>query len=454
MSSAANPRPETTAATPWNFPQPTERSLPNGLRVWRFDLPGQHVVTATLVLDIPLSLEIPELEGIATIALRTSDEGTEQHPGQSLVDALESSGAAFDGGASASATICSVDVPSTRLESALPLFAEIVRSPRYDQTDVERHVALRLAELEQTMVNPPSLAALAVRRVLFDASSRESRPQGGLAATVSAVTPDLVQGFHHRHWRPDGATLVLAGDLPEGADELVDSAFGDWGSVSGAALHVIPTPAGVPTHSPDGRRIVHLLDVPGAVQTEIRVSGIGVDRTSLDFAPLQVAATAMGGSFGSRLNTVLREEKGFTYGVHFAVSPARLSGTWAVSASVRTEVTTEALDETLRIMALDEDFTPDEIADAVNQQMGIAPLRYDTAGAIASQAATLAASGWEPDFVNLHLTRVGQVGAASASEAYRGIVRQDNQHVVLVGDADSLCPQLEAAGYEVSSMVL
>lgn len=447
------PRPETSIANTWRFPQPVVRQLPNGLTVWRFNLPGQHVVTAQLVLDVPLSLEVPEVEGIATIALRTSDEGTVQHPGDQLVDALESAGAAFDGGATASATLCSIDVPNTRLATALPLLAEIVQRPQYAPEDVERNVALRLAELEQTMVSAPSLAALAVRQVIFDDSSREARPQGGLPDTVGAITPELVRAFHDRHWRPDGATLILAGDLDDEVDALVDASFGGWATVSGAALHVIPTPRGAATVA-DGQRVVHLVDLPGAVQTQIRVSGIGVDRTSLDFAPLQVAVNAMGGSFGSRLNTVLREEKGYTYGVHFSVAPARLSGTWAVSASVRTEVSADAVAETLRIMDLTEDFTGDEVTDAVNQQLGIAPLRYDTAGAIANQAATLAAAGWEADFVNLHFARVAQVTPGSASAAYRKVVRPDNAHIVLVGDASQLLPQLEAAGYAVQPVEL
>lgn len=134
------PRPEVQTSTPWHFPLPRTRRLPNGLAVWLFDLPGQHVVTAELVLDVPLTDEPEALEGIATMVLRTSDEGTHPHPGETLVDALEAAGAAFEGGASASATICSIDVPSTRLARALPLFAEIVRQPQLAAPDVERHV--------------------------------------------------------------------------------------------------------------------------------------------------------------------------------------------------------------------------------------------------------------------------------------------------------------------------
>ncbi|WP_420175372.1 M16 family metallopeptidase [Luteococcus sp. OSA5] len=442
------PRPQIKPAAPWSFPQPQKRTLPNGLEVWTFPIPGQHVVTATLVLDVPLGLEPRQVEGIATIALRTSDEGTANHPGDELVDALESVGAAYDGGASASATICSLDVPGTRLEQGLPLLAEIVQGPSYDQSDVERHIALRLAELEQNRVSPPALAALAVRQVLFDPQARDARPPGGQSDTVKKITTEQVRAFHGRHWRPGGATLILAGDLGEHVDAWVDEHFGAWEAGEGPAPHAVPLPRHLPVEQ-DGRRVVHLVDLPGAVQTEIRVSGVGVDRTSPDFAGLQVAANAMGGSFGSRLNTLLREEKGFTYGAHFSVAPARHGGTWAMSTSVRTEVSVEALTETLRVMNLDEEFTSEEVADAVNQIVGIAPLRYDTAGAIASQAATLAAAGWGPEFVDLHFRRIAEVTPTVASAAYRRVVRPENRHVVLVGDAERLTAPLEAAGFQV-----
>lgn len=443
-------RPQVRPAETWLYPQPRTRTLDNGLQVWLFDLPGQHVVSVELVLDVPLSLEPPELEGVATMALRCSDEGTPAHPGETLVEALESCGAAYQGQAAASATICSLDVPSTRLAQALPLFAEIVRAPSLETSDVERHVALRLAEIEQQLVNPGSLAALAVRRLLFEDDQRESRPQGGRAATVRRVETTAVHDFHRRWWRPAGATLVVAGDLGEDVDAVVDACFADWQGAEPRAQHTVALPAAPEALDEQGRRVVHLVDSPGTVQAEIRVTGLGVDRSNPNFGPLQVAATAMGGAFGSRLNLLLREERGYTYGAHFSVAPARMGGTWAVSTSVRNECAVEALGDTLACLQLDEDgFGIDEVADAVSYQVGIAPLRYDTAGAIAAQAATLAAAGWGPDFVNLHFARLAKVTPGSATSAYRSVVAPDRMHVVMVADAEALAPGLERAGYVV-----
>ena len=443
------PRPSIQPPAGFTFPVPVTRELPNGLTVWSYRLTGQHVVSALLVLDLPLDVEPAELEGIATIAVRASDEGTLAHPGQELLDEMEAAGAAFEASAAANATILGIDVPSTRLARALPLLAEIARTPAHADTDVQRHVALRLAELEQSRISAPSLASLAFRQALYDPASRVQRPFGGREATVAAITPEQVRAFRAAHWGPEGATLILAGEFDEGLDDTVEELFGTWQAPVEPLRHVVPLPSAA-----DQGRVVHLVDLPGAVQTEIRIGGIGVDRTSRDFAPLQVSATALGGSFGSRLNTVLREEKGFTYGAHMGVQPNRLGGTWSVQTSVRNAVTAEALTDALDILTLTEAFTAEEITDATSYQLGIAPLRYDTAGAIANQAGGLAAAGWTSDFVNLHFARIAQVTADTATEAARRILALDRAKIVLVGDASELTGQLEAAGFTVEPLVV
>lgn len=443
------PRPGIAATTPWRFPEPVVRQLGNGMATWAFHLPGQHVVSALLVLDVPLSAEPRDAEGIAAVTVNASDEGSLVHPGEELLDLMESAGAAYDASAGPSATVLGIDVPAPRLHQALPLLAEVARCPEHADADVERHLALRLAELEQLRISPPSLASLGLRQVLFDDSARAGRPQGGRAETLAAITPEMVRGFRARQWRPDGAVLVLAGELDDDVDAQVEALFGDWQPTGERAAHGVDLPAAAGTSG-----VVHLVDVPGAVQAEVRVGGIGVDRTSSDFAPLQVAANAIGGSFGSRLNTVLREEKGYTYGAHLSVHPGRLSGTWGLSTSVRTEVCADALADALAILALAEDLSADEVRDAVNNQLGIAPLRYDTAGAIASQAASLAAAGWGAEYVNLHFGRVAEVTPATATAAARRHLSLERARIVVAGDAAALRPQLEHAGFTVEELVV
>lgn len=450
----STPRPDLAAPDLWQFPTPRVRTLDNGLAVWAFDLPGQHVITAELGLDIPLSVEPRDAEGVATIALRTSDEGTTAHPDGEVGELLEDRGAAFEGGASTSSTHASLDLPATRLAQALPLFAEIVQSPAYANADVERHVALRLAEIEQSLVSPGSVASLAVRRVLHQAETRDARPVGGNAETVAAITADDVHRFHDRWWRPEGATLVLAGELPDDVDALVDEAFGSWSGPVGRPEHRAPS-WNPPVTGPDDRPTVYLVDRPGSVQTELRVVGNSVDRSSQLFPALQVAMTAMGGAFSSRLNMLLREQRGYTYGVHMGTHPGRIEGTWSMGGSFRTEVAVDALDDTLATLDISSaPLTETEVRDAINFQVGIAPLRYATAGGVAGQAISLAAAGYGAEHVNSHFAHVAAVTPQLASEAFGAIVHPERAQVVMVGDAAQLRAELERRDHRVVDLTL
>lgn len=440
MNAVLQPRPQVAKAQPWTFPTARETVLSNGLVVWAFDLPGQLVVAAELVLPLPLSAEPPEAEGVATITLRTSDEGSLSHPGLTLARLVEQNGAAYGGHCFPSATICGVDAPVTRLAGALPLLAEIVREPAYSEADVSRHVAARLSEIEQAHAHSSALASLAFRRAVFADSSRDSRPSGGGLATVKALTVDQVRQFHSDHWTPQGATLIIAGDLPSGLDDLVADAFGAWRKPATTAREQPAAPR-------QGERVIWVVDRPGAVQTDVRIGCFGPDRSASDWPALQVAACAMGGSFGSRLNQTLREERGYTYGASSSFAPLRHGGTFAMSASFRADVTARACAETLELLDVSRSpFTDDEIGAAINYLVGVAPLRYDTAGPIASQASTLAAVGLDSQWVTGHYRRLWAVTSEQAQHAFRTRVQPDQLCVVVCGDAEQLMPDLARHG--------
>lgn len=446
---ARTPRPDITQDTPWSFPTPRVTHLDNGLQVWVFDLPGQHVVALDLVQPIALDAEAPEREGVGMLTLRTSDEGTLEHPGPAIAAALESVGAAFSGHAGHSATTASLDVPATRLDHALPLFAEIVQRPAFDADDVARHQALRQAEIAQSLASGAGCAALALRRLRWDETSRSARPAGGRSASVAAVTPDDVTAFHRDQWGPEGSVLVVGGDFPSDPMARLDELFGTWRP----AAQERATASEDRFAAPSG--VVHLVHRPEAVQIDLRIGGQGLDRHDPRWPALQVASLAIGGSFMSRLNKVLREERGYTYGIHLAASPQRRSGTWTVSASIRTDVAADALGETLRLLDVGADpLTEREVDDAITQIVGVSPLRNDTAEAIVGQASALAAAGFDADQVNRHRERVRAVNAEQASDAAAQVLAPATGHVVVVGNADALLEPLRRAGHTVELLEL
>jgi predicted Zn-dependent peptidase len=434
------PRPAIAPAVVWAFPAPRRARLSNGIELMIFDLPGQYVIAAHLVLDIPLNAEPADIEGVATICARTLDEGTQRHNGEEFAELLETEGAGFGVDLSLAGTQVVLDVPASHLARALELFAEAITEPSLADRDVNRHVQLRLAEIEQAQANSAQAASIAFRAAVFEEAKRASRMNGGEPQTVSRVTPDAVASFHRDHFGPAGATLILAGDFVDDPVAVAERSLGSWSNDDQRRIMIEePTP---------GPRRALLIDRPGAVQADIRFGGFGIDRLDPRWAAISVASYAMGGAFLSRLNAVLREEKGYTYGVRMNFGPLRTGGSFAVQGSFRTEVLSDALAITRELINVDgAPFTSQEVNDAVAFFTGVSPLRYATADGVADQAATQVLAGLPDDYVDRSLALLRSVTPQAATEAYGSIVDPDELTLVVVGDAEQLAEPIRSLGF-------
>lgn len=426
----------------WAFPQPARTWLDNGLALQAFHRPGQHVASVGLVLDTPLNLEPPALDGVATLVHRCLDEGTASHPGTDFAEALENLGAELSGAVTHAGSELFLEVAVPHLGPALALLAEAVVEPTLAATDVARHQALRLAQIDQQLANSAHRAAIEFRRATIRGRFRASRMSGGQAQSVAAITAADVTEFHQQYYRPDGATLVLCGDFDAEPFDLAATAFAGWqGTPAREVIGEIPTAR---------RPHCRLIDRPGAVQADIRLGGFGIDRSDPRWAAVQVACHAMGGAFLSRLNRVLREEKGYTYGIHLVDHPLRDGGLIAAQASFRTDVAVDAITIATRLLdVVTTPFTAAEVNDAVGYLQGTSPMRYATARGVTEAVTGLVAHGLSADFVNSFSEALELVTPDEASAALTDLLPPDRLTLVVVGDATALAAPLRDAGWDV-----
>jgi zinc protease len=199
--------------------------------------------------------------------------------------------------------------------------------------------------------------------------------------------------------------------------------------------------------APRPRRTL-LINRPGAVQADLRFGGFGIDRLDPRWADVTVASYAMGGAFLSRLNAILREDKGYTYGVRMNFSPLHSGGSFGVQGSFRTEVLVDAVNITRELIDVEAaPITPAEVSEAVAFFTGVSPLRYATAEGVADQAANQALMGLPDDYVDRSLALLKSVTPESASAAYASLVHPADLTLVVVGDAEHLAEPLRAAGF-------
>lgn len=432
-------RPRVELARRWRFPTPEVRTLANGATVWVYDLPGQHVAAFDLVMPSPLSLEPRRVEGVATVALNSVDEGTTNHPDGLISELLELQGASLHGLSLQNATRLGGDAPARRLARVTPLLADVITAPAFDKEDVEHHVALQIASYDSAQASPAAVARRAFRSALFGEDVREGRPSAGTPETLQAITRDDVVAWHHERWLPLGATLVLAGDLSGIDVEAVLAPLDAW---SAPGTH--PEPTGTTPRPP---RLV-LAHLPEAVQATVQLGTLTPGRRDPQWEALKLAGHAITGAFASRLNLELRERLGYTYGVNGGLSARRRDGMFSAGGSFRSEVAPDAVLRMLDALALAEPFTAGEVDDARRFLVGVAPLANETAADITRQAAVLAAAGEAPDYVNGHFERLALPTPTDVTDAFRRHVSAEAVTVAISGDAAVLEPALRAVGLD------
>ncbi|MFI1227233.1 MULTISPECIES: M16 family metallopeptidase [unclassified Streptomyces] len=451
-----HPQPTAGTARPWAFPAPERGALPNGLTVLRCHRPGQQVVAVEIFLDAPLEAEPEGLDGVATIMSRALSEGTDKHSAEEFAAELERCGATLDAHADHPGVRVSLEVPASRLAKALGLVAEALRAPAFDASEIERLVGNRLDEIPHEHANPSRRAAKQLSKELFPATARMSRPRLGTEETVRRIDEVAVRAFFDAHIRPSTATAVIVGDLTGiDLDALLAETLGDW---SGNAGQTRPVP---PITADDTGRVV-IVDRPGAVQTQLLIGRIGADRHESVW-PAQVLGTySLGGTLTSRLDRVLREEKGYTYGVRAFAQVLRSSGPdsggaamLAISGSVDTESTGPALEDlwkVLRTLAA-EGLTDAERETAVQNLVGVAPLKFETAASVASTLADQVEQHL-PDDYQAHLyARLADTGTVEATAAVVSAFPVDRLVTVLVGDAAQIEEPVKALGIGEVSVV-
>ncbi|MFD9004656.1 M16 family metallopeptidase [Streptomyces sp. NPDC059582] len=448
-----HPQPRPGEARPWAFPAPERGTLDNGLTVLRCHRPGQQVVAVEVLLDAPLDAEPAGLDGVGTIMARAFSEGTDKLSAEEFAAELERCGATLDAHADHPGVRLSLEVPVSRLEKGLSLLSDALRAPAFADSEVERLVRNRLDEIPHELANPGRRAAKELSKELFPATSRMSRPRQGTEETVTQIDSAAVRAFYDRHVRPATATTVVVGDLAGlDLDELLGDTLGAWKGTSAA-------PRPVPPVSADDTGRVVIVDRPGAVQTQLLIGRTGADRHDRVW-PAQVLGTyCLGGTLTSRLDRVLREEKGYTYGVRAfgqvlrSGAPTSSGGATgaamlAISGSVDTPNTGPALEDlwtVLRTLAA-EGLTDAERDVAVQNLVGVAPLKYETAAAVAATLADQVEQHLPDDYQATLYQQLAATGTVEATAAVVNAFPVDRLVTILVGDAAQIREPVEALG--------
>ena len=412
----------------------TERVLPSGLRV--------VVVRRTSVPMVELRLRIPFLSAKphhltrSTLLSDTLLTGTGNHDRTGLAIALQELGGDLSVGLDADRLLLSGSALSDKLGDLLSLVGEVVCSASYPKDEFHGERARLVDRLTLARSQPGVIAneALAHRMA-------PGHPYGVALPEVDdveATTAGAVRKLHTDLVRPDGAVLVIVGDVvPARTLELAERVLSDWTGTQAKRKET-----GVPAIQPGPLQVV---DRPGSVQTSLRFGGPALSRRDERYPALQLANLAFGGLFSSRWVENIREDKGYTYSPRSTVDHATLRSIFVASADVATEVTAPAILETwyeLGKMAT-LPITEAELELIRQFAIGTMALSISTQAGLASTLSGLLGAGLDVDWLATHRDRLAAVTIDQISEVAAEFLAPAKLVGVAVGDAERIVPSLQ-----------
>ena len=346
------------------LPVPTVRVLPNGARLHLLAGAAQPVLRLQVVL--PAGKAHEPTPGLAQLAARLLTEGTATRSARQVADEVAFYGASLDAEAGPDRATLTLYCLSRHLPSLLPLLAEVLVAPAFGAEELAQTKTRIGQNMRVERQKTSFLAGEEFNKQLFGSESAYGRAFD--EASFGQLSADALRAFHAAAYAPAGADILLSGDISAAAD-LVADVLGRWaGPEPGTLAAAAPATAAVGT-TPTGFVPV---TVPGSLQASIRMGRPWPALTGPDTPELLLLVKVLGGYFGSRLMRNIREDKGFTYGIHASVVPRE----GATSLVIGTDIKGDSVAATRHEIALemrrlqDEPLADDELETVRNYTLG------------------------------------------------------------------------------------
>ncbi len=453
-ATAPAPGPEPT----WKVPAVRTFTLQNGVPVYFVANEGLPLVSVRLVLKVGREANPADQAGLGALTVAAMREGTRSRTGAELAAEAAMLGATLDMGAGLEGVVVALDALAGKaLGPALDLMADQVRNPRFDKADFARVQANTIAGIEAAAADPRDLAGRATLYALFGADHPYGRSSTGTRESVGSIRRSDVKKFYKSWWGPQNLAVVVTGSVDEATlRTLLDERLGDWKPGKSIGGGAVPAPA-VPLKP----RVV-FVEVPGAVQSVVRVVTPAMNRSHADFSAAYVEGMLVGGMFSSRINMNLREEQGWSYGAYGGFSESRDHGAFMVRTSVQADKTAPAVLEILKELKAAADTAPTEagLGLAKDNILKALPGDFESNAGIAGVVSSIPTFGLPADHLVTWPASVSAVDSAAAAAAARRYFGADRLIIVVAGPREltvgaasvGVAAELKALGFEYSEL--
>jgi predicted Zn-dependent peptidase len=427
--------PKVDAYPDLTFPKLERGKLKNGIEVILAERHAIPVIQVQLLFDAGYASDQGRGPGTSAFTMAMLDEGTRTLDSLEIARREERLGAQIGAGSGLDTSSVNLSALSSQIKPSLALYADIVRNPAFRDDDLARIRGQWLARIAQEKTQPRGIALRTLPPLLYGDGHAYAIPftGSGNEAAINALTAKELRAYVGDRLRPDNAKIIVAGDttldaiIPE-----LDAVFGDWKAPKGAIAK-----KNIGTVEVPAKPRVYLVDKPGAQQSLILAGVLAPSTKAKNDLEIQTMNGAFGGTFTSRLNMNLREDKHWAYGAFSFLVGAIGQRPFMLYAPVQTDKTAESAAELLREskdLIGPRPLTADEIEKIKLSDVRSMPGEYQTTGSVASAITGIVTYDRPDDYVQTLKPRIEAQTDAAVQAAANEIVKPDAFTWVIVGD--------------------
>lgn len=380
--------------------------------------------------------------GEAFLTAAMLSEGTTTRTGDELADAQQMLGTQISATIGSESGTIGFTALSGKLVPALDLLADMLLHPTFPADALERRRAQTLVQLAQARDRPGAIASNVFSKVVYG----DHHPYGRVTTeeSVKAITRDDIVNFHRAYFQPARAVITIVGDVePAAARAAVEKALAQWpAGGSPASFDYPPLPAQRPT-------TIYLVDKPGSAQSVFALGEPGPPRSTPDFYALQVMNTILGQLFQSRLNHLIREVRGFSYGVGSFFAYGRGPGAFRAGGDIVSAKTDSALMDfmnELRGVQGSRPFTPDEMQQGRESLIQGLVRRFESVGATNASISSIYVQNLPETYFRDFAANVNAVTPDDLVRVARKHIDLGHLNIVIVGDRATIEEPLRKTG--------
>jgi zinc protease len=431
----------------YHFPKITERRLENGLLVLL--VPDHEQQGLTMALQIPVGEFSDSLsfEGTAELTVGLMQKGTSSLSSEEFAEKLEQTGTAFFAETGDEHLVIGCKMLSRHASSIMPMFWEMLVSPRFDGQELARLKREMVTALLAEYSDPNALA----NKHFFPLLCGKNHPAGRVHTikSIKRITLACIRAFYDAYFHPAKGVVVIAGDfsLQEFDDEW-SSLCARWQSREGKAPVVGP-----PVPPPPGT-IVRLIDKKDITQTTLIMGHPVPGELDHNRNALALANYILGGgNFSSRLMERIRSAQGKTYGISSQMMCNRQSGIFMISTATQSAQTADVVNSIIDVYRefSKSGVTQDELEKAREFAVGNMAFQLEGIGNVAEKLLWLKLYGRDPDYIERFDELISSISRDAVNEAIRAYLSSDHFAMAVVARAKDVRSQLAGFG-KVTSM--